>query len=135
MIFTDKMRLLAIDYGEKRVGIASTDETGRFALPHAVWPNDNTLIDKILKLKIEESIEKVIIGESKNFDGKANPIQKKIEELKVELEKHGIEVIFHPEIFTTVEARRLQGQTEMIDASAAALILKNFLDTVYNKGV
>ena len=129
------MRLMAIDYGEKRVGIASTDETGGFALPRAVWPNDKTLSDKILKLKVEEEIEKIIIGESRNLDGSANPIQKAIERFKVELEKFGVEVVSHPEVFTTLEARRLQGSTGMTDASAAALILKSFLDTVYNKGI
>ena len=135
------MRLMAIDYGGKRVGIASTDETGGFALPRAVWPNDETLLDKILKLKVEEKIEKIIIGESKNLDGGVNPIQKEIARFKSELEKRlprqagGVEVVFHPEVFTTLEARRLQGSTEMTDASAAALILKSFLDTVYNKGV
>jgi len=129
------MLLMAIDYGEKRVGIASTDETGDFALPRVVWPNDETLLDKILKFKDEEGIEKIIIGESKNLDGSDNPIQKKIEGLKKELEKRGAVVVSHPEVFTTVEARRLQGQTEMTDASAAALILKSFLDTMYNKSL
>jgi len=136
------MRLMAIDYGEKRVGIASTDESGDFALPRAVWPNDKTLIEKILKLKTEERIGKIIIGESKNLDGSANPIQRAIENLKSELEKYNIEVLYHPEVFTTLEARRLQtrrlrsgsrlkrreAQNRMTDASAAALILKSYLD-------
>ncbi len=126
-------KIMAIDYGEKRVGIASTDETGLFALPRAVWANDKGLLDKILKYKSEEGIEKIIIGESKNFDGVHNPIQEKIEKFKSELEAHGVIVLFHPEILTTVESRQLQGQTHMTDASAAALILKSYIDTVYNK--
>ena len=85
--------------------------------------------------KEKERIEKIIIGESKNLKGENNPIQKEIQKLKVELEKSGIEVAYHPEIFTTMEARQIQGQTEMTDASAAALILKSFIDTMYNKGV
>ena len=129
------MRLMAIDYGKKRVGIASTDETGDFALPRAVWPNDEALVDKILKLRVEEQIEKIIIGESRNLDGSPNPIQKDIDNLKSELAKHGVEIVSHPEVFTTLEARRLQGQTEMTDASAAALILKSFIDTMYNRDV
>ena len=123
------MKLMAIDYGLKRVGIASTDDSGRFALPRAVWQNDRNLVDKILRFKDEEGVEKIIVGESKNLDGGTNPIQKDIEELKSELEKRGTEIISHPEIFTTVEARRLQGQTKMTDASAAALILKSYLDS------
>ena len=129
------MKLMAIDYGEKRVGVASTDESGRFALPRAVWPNDKTLLEKILKFKNDEGIEKVILGESKNLKGGPNPIQVKIQKLKAELESLGVKVVYHPEVYTTVEARRLQGETPMTDASAAALILKSFLDTMYNKGV
>jgi len=132
---------MAIDYGAKRVGIASTDETGRFALPRAVWPNDEALLDKILKLKEEEGIEKIIIGESINLDGSSNPIQKEIERFKGMLEKRltaqagGVEVVSHPEFLTTREAGRLQGKISMIDASAAALILKSFIDTMYNEDV
>ncbi len=129
------MKLMAIDYGSKRVGIASTDDSGRFAIPRAVWPNDPRLLDKILKFKEDEGITKIVIGESKNLKGKANPIQKEIEKLKNELEKRGTETVYQTEVFTTMEARRTQGQTEMTDASAAALILKSFLDSVYNKGL
>jgi len=140
---------MAIDYGKKRVGIASTDETGDFALPRAVWPNDETLVDKILKLKVEEQIEKIIIGESRNLDGSPNPIQKEIDNLKSEIAKRGVEIVSHPEVFTTLEARRLQprrlrsgsrlkrreSKNRMTDASAAALILKSFIDTMYNRDV
>lgn len=126
------MQLMAIDYGQKRVGIASTDETGRFALPRMVLPNDEHLLDKIFEFKSKEGIEEVVIGESRNLDGKPNPIFVEIEKFKKMLEERGAKVILHPEVFTTVEARRLQGQTQLTDASAAALILKNFLDTMYN---
>ena len=127
------MKLMAIDYGEKRVGVASTDESGLFALPRAVWANDENLFDKVVKFKREESIEKIVVGESRNFAGKSNLIQHDIDKFKKELERHGVEVVFQPEILTTVEARQIQGQTEMTDASAAALILKSYIDTVYNK--
>ena len=126
------MKLMAIDYGSKRVGLASTDDSGTFALPRAVFPNDQTLLEKILKFKEDEQVEKVILGESRNLKGEPNQILLEIEEFKRELEKHGVEVIFHSEIFTTMEARQLQGQTEMTDASAAAIILKSYLDTVNN---
>ena len=143
------MRLMAIDYGKKRVGIASTDETGDFALPRAVWPNDETLVEKILKLQVGEQIEKIIIGESRNLDGSPNPIQKEIDNLKSEIAKRGVEIVSHPEVFITLEARRLQprrlrsgsrlkrreSKNRMTDASAATLILKSFIDTMYNREV
>ncbi|MEK7227634.1 MAG: Holliday junction resolvase RuvX [Patescibacteria group bacterium] len=124
------MRLMAIDYGEKRVGLASTDETGRFALPRLVLPNDPLLLEKLLEFKKQEKIEKVILGESRNLKGEPNPIFSEIEKFKRELEERGVEVIYHPEVFTTVEARRLQGQTSMTDASAASIILKSYLDSI-----
>ena len=127
------MRFMAIDYGEKRVGVASTDESGSFALPRVVLDNDATLLEKVIRFKVENKIDKIILGESKNFAGEDNLIQKKILEFKTELEEKGAEVLMHPEILTTMEARQIQGQTNMTDASAAALILKSFLETMYNK--
>lgn len=124
---------MALDYGTKRVGVALSDDSQAFALPYSVWPNDRDLVEKILNLKSEEGVEKIIVGESKNLDGTPNPLQEKIAKIKSQLEKQGLEVVLHPEVFTTVEARRTQGQTKMTDASAAALILKSFIDTVYNK--
>lgn len=124
---------MAVDYGEKRVGIASTDEAGTFALPRVVFENDKKLFENVIKFKEENGIEKIILGESKNFSGQANPIQDRIFEFKKELEEYGADVLMHPELLTTMEARQIQGQTDMTDASAAALILKSYIDTMYNK--
>ena len=125
----DSKKLMAIDYGSKRVGIASTDETGEFALPRMVLENNAALLDKVLTFAEKERISKIILGESKDFRGIDNPIQSDIEKFRSQLEEHGVEVIYHPEILTTVEARQLQGQTEMTYASAAALILKSYLES------
>ena len=128
------MRLIAIDYGSKRVGVASTDATGEFALPRLVLPNDEELLEKVLALKMKEGIEKVVIGESKNLDGTPNKIMEEAEKFKKQLEEKGVEVVWHPEIFTTMEARQIQGNSALTDASAAALILKSFLDSTRNSG-
>jgi putative holliday junction resolvase len=126
-------KLAAVDYGSKRVGLASTDQSGQFALPRKVLPNDPYLLESVVKFCREEGIETIILGESKNFQGEANIIMEKIFEFKKELEESGIEVIFHTELLTTMEATQLQGRNEMTDASAAAIILKSYIDTVYNK--
>ena len=123
------MKLMSIDYGEKRVGIASTDDSGEFALPRMVLPNNEMLIEKVLQFKEEQGIEKIIIGESKNFKGEANPISRRAAEFKRKLESLGIETIFHTEVLTTMEARQIQGSTDMTDASAAAIILKSYIDS------
>jgi len=120
---------MSIDYGEKRVGVASTDDSGAFALPRVVLPNTPDLLDKVMELKSLYQAEKIVLGESKNLDGKPNTIFKKIIEFKEALEALGVEVVLHSEVFTTMEARQIQGQTDMTDASAAALILKSYIDS------
>lgn len=119
---------MAIDYGKKRVGIASTDDGGTFALPRIVLENDEGLLDKITSFIKENDIERVVMGESKNFKGELNSIQKDIDKLKGSLEEKGVEVVLHSEILTTMEARQIQGNSPLTDASAAALILKSYID-------
>ncbi len=123
---------MCLDYGEKRVGVASTDESGTYALPRAVWSNTHDLLQKIVTFYQEGEMDRVVLGESKNLDGASNPIMGNVLKLKEELEAKGITVALHPEVFTTIEARQIQGNTDLTDASAAALILKSYLDSGYN---
>lgn len=127
------MRILGIDYGEKRVGLALSDETGSIAFPLAVIENNSMLLDTVRDVCEKEIVESVVMGESKNFAQKDNPIaedarqfaEKIIRELK-------LNVYFEPEFLTSVEAERIQGKNALHDASAAALILKSFLDRKKN---
>jgi putative Holliday junction resolvase len=120
---------MGIDFGERRVGIASTDESGEFALPRAVIPNTDNLLDEVVALAREWQVEKIIIGESKNLDGTYNPIHAKAAAFAVLLEEKGFGTEFHPEVYTSAEAEQLQGKNDMLDASAAAIILKSYIDT------
>ncbi|MDO8510242.1 MAG: RuvX/YqgF family protein [bacterium] len=123
------MRYLGIDYGEKRVGVAISDETNTLALPKAVLPNDAALIPTIQSIIKEESISDVVIGESNDRKNTPNPIMKRIAKFK-EVLGHESNVAMHyeSEFYTSIEAERLQGKSAMGDASAAALILKSFLE-------
>lgn len=120
---------MAVDYGAKRVGIASTDEAGGFAIPRMVIQNDGNLLKTVLNFALENKIEKVVIGESKNLDGTLNPIMEDIVRFADTLGEDGLEVVFHPEVYTSMEAQQIQGKTAMNDASAAALILKSYIDS------
>lgn len=122
-------RLLSVDYGEKRVGIASTDASGEFALPRAVLTNDPTLVDEVLVLADEYKAEEIVVGDSKNLDNSPNLVSKGIEEFVEKLRAKGKKVVMHTEVYTSAEAERLQGKNDMIDASAAALILKSYIDS------
>ncbi len=120
---------MSIDFGERRVGIASTDDSGEFALPRAVVPNTEHLLGEVVRLAREWQIQKIIVGESKNLNGEHNPIHSKAVEFVDLLKQEGFEIEFHPEVFTSMEAKQIQGKNEMTDASAAALILKSYIDT------
>ena len=124
---------MALDYGSKRVGVASTDETGHFALPRMVLANNEELLEKVLEFKMKEGIDEIVMGESHNLDGTPNAIMKEIENFKNQLEEKGMQVVLHPEVFSTMEARQIQGNNELTDASAAAIILKSFLDSNGNQ--
>ncbi len=123
------MRLMGIDYGGKRVGVAISDEAGNFAFPYDVLKNEKSLVDNILKICTKERIGEIILGRSLDYKMQPNPIMKQIEEFKNEIEvASGLPVEFEDEFMTTLEAERLQGKGDKVDSSAAALILKSFID-------
>lgn len=140
------MRVLSIDYGTKRIGLAISDENGRLAFPKEIVLNDvNTfkMLDKIIK---KEKIEEIVIGESVDFSGKLNILSARIDVFILELkEKFNLPVHKQKEFLTSVEARRpkdgkaglspSQAHSKVktikrgrADAKAAALILQRYLD-------
>jgi putative Holliday junction resolvase len=126
------MKFLGIDYGKKRIGLALSDEDGNFAFPNKVIENKDSVIDEIKNIVKEEGVSRIILGESKDFKMKDNPIMKDIILFKEELEKD-FEVVLHPEVLSSHQAEKMIGEkTKMIDASAAAIILQNYLDTIKN---
>jgi putative holliday junction resolvase len=122
-------KLLGIDYGEKRVGVAISDEERKMAFPKYVLQNDDRLVEKISKICTDEEIEEVVLGRSHNYKNQPNTIMKKIEEFSLALEKEkGLKIHLEDEFLTSAEAKRIQGSIEKIDASAAAIILRSFLE-------
>jgi putative Holliday junction resolvase len=123
------MKTLGIDFGSKRVGLALSNETGEFALPFGVIENNTQLVTEIGELCTLNSVGDIVVGESKDFKGDDNVIMKDIRTFVDTLQKEtGLPVSLHPEFLTSIEAERLQGKNDMLDASAAALILSSYLD-------
>jgi len=123
------MPLIGIDYGEKRIGVALSDEGKSFAFPYSVVANDKNAVREIKKICEKNKVEKIILGQSLNYSNQPNPVMKKIELFKDSLKKEiKLPVIYQTETLTTQEARRTQGDIEKIDASAAALILRSFIE-------
>ena len=127
------MKYLGIDYGSKRIGLAMSDPLESFALPFSVISNSEDLLDEIEKICNEQKVESVVVGESRDFSQKENQIMEEIKPFVKSLgERLGLPVHLHPEFMTSQEAQQLQGKNEMHDASAAAIILKSFLDTKHD---
>lgn len=128
------MKYLGIDYGEKNVGIAVSDDGGKLAFAKTVLKNDKNLIENIAQICRDEKIETIVLGESLDFKGQPNLIMKGILIFKEKLVKGtGLKIYLEPEFLTSAEAERLQGKTNKLDASAAALILKSYLDKRNNQ--
>jgi putative Holliday junction resolvase len=128
------MRTLGIDFGSKRIGIALSDEAGEFAIPYGVIENNEHIIREIKEICGINNVVEVVIGDSKDFSGKDNVIMGEVIPFKAELEKNlGLPVFLHPEFMTSSQAERLQGKNDMLDASAAALILGSYLELKAHK--
>ncbi len=124
------MKLLGIDYGLKNVGVAISDERLKFAYPLVVLQNSDILIFDIGRICKENKVIAIVVGDSKDFKQRDNEIMKEAKPFADRLARElNIPVYFHPEFMTSQEAERIQGHNNMHDASAAALILKSYLDT------
>jgi len=120
------MKLLGIDHGDKRIGIAVSDETMTFAFPRVVLHNTKTIFKEIKKICGDENIAKIVVGMPISFSGGKSAQAEKVERFGEELEMFlSIPVEYENEIFTTKIGRD--------DASAAALILQGYLDRLHKR--
>lgn len=126
------MKLLGIDYGTKRIGIAVTDESGTMAFPKATLANNRFFFSSLKDMVKGGKVEKIVIGESLNRDGGENRIMEHIRALRDRIERElDIPVDFESEAYSSEEAKRIQGEelkkNALTDASAAALILNSYI--------
>ena len=134
-------RMIGIDYGEKRVGVAVSDDWLLFAFPRTVLQNDDKLLDVLAQLAEDEKATVFVLGESDNPQGGMNTIMRRItifaEAIKV---RTGLQVEFVSEAYSSAEARRAldervknrKEQNVSVDAAAAAIILQTYLDRTRN---
>ena len=127
------MKILGIDYGTKRVGIAISDDTASIAFPKAVLRNSHTLLGEIKSTIESNEVKEIVVGQSLNVEGEENLLMEDIKRFITLLEKEtGLTVHLEPEFFTSQEAHKGVAGGEvsphMIDAAAAALILQRYLD-------
>lgn len=123
------MKYLGIDYGEKRVGLALSDPTGSIAFPLETVPNDGSLLAHITKIIEDKMVRGVVVGDTRAFGGKENPVTKEAEAFVSALKEAGFSVEVVWEAGSSVEASRYAEKgDEHKDEAAAAIILQRFLD-------
>ncbi len=131
-------KILALDFGLKRTGVAITDELKIIASPLETVPSDK-LMSYLETLLNKEKIEIIVIGEPKRMDDSETHITKNVYLLKEALEKKftSIKIDLHDERFTSKmasESMILSGmkkkdrqKKENLDMVSAAIILQSYM--------
>jgi len=125
------MRYLGIDYGDKRVGLALSDEQGLLGMPFDTFENDENFIKKLKDTIYQEDVESIILGLPLSFKMEETEQTKKVLAFKERLSKLvSIPIELQNELLTSVQAEKSGAEGPDIDSSSAALILQSYLDKV-----
>ena len=140
------MRVLGIDLGSKRIGIAASDRSGTIASPLTVLQRCGSQGGdhrNIAKIVVEEEAVAIAVGLPLNMDGSEG---KAAQSARAEVERMatvvGVPVYVHDERLTTVAADRVmmeqnmnaQARRKVVDKWAAAVILQAWLDSRESRG-
>jgi putative Holliday junction resolvase len=134
-------RFLGLDWGEKRTGVAISDERGAFAVGYAVWPTSE-LLTHLASTVMEEDVGLIVVGYPLTLRGEAGPKAREVDQFIAVLEAKGYAVQRGDERYTTQDASRnlsrlgisQRKQRGKIDMSAAVLMLQAYLDSRHAEG-
>lgn len=134
------MRLIALDVGDKRIGVAVSDPTQTVASPHSLvtrigFSKD---VEKIKNIASELEAEAIVVGLPRNMDGSLGFQSEKVMMLVTKLEEAGLKIILWDERLTTVLANnalicgnmRREERKYTVDKVAASFILQSYLDSI-----
>ena len=133
------MRVLALDHGTKRIGVAISDELQMIAQPLEFIPAQPAAaaLSRILELVQEKDVERIVVGLPRNMDGTYGPAAEKVQEFVAAL-RAALSIPIQPwdERLTSVQANRSlieakvrrKQRKEKVDKTAAALLLQSYLD-------
>jgi putative pre-16S rRNA nuclease len=133
------MKTLGIDFGEKRIGLAISDEGGRVAVPLTTLERttDRRAVGRIAALAREEGVALLILGEPRNLDGTVHASADRVQRFGAKLvAATGLPLRLREESLTSVEAEeRLRAagfdprrDKSRLDAVAAQILLQEALD-------
>jgi putative Holliday junction resolvase len=135
------MRILAIDHGTRRMGIAVSDELKLIAQPLEYVPATPlaAFFERLKAIVAEKQVELILVGMPRNMDGTYGPAAEKVREFVLALNQAiPVPVKTWDERLTSVQANRLliEGEVrraqrkEKVDKMAAAILLQSYLDAL-----
>lgn len=124
------MRYLGIDYGEKYIGLAISDENGKIAFPFKTLENKNkdSVLKEIKNICDLKKIKKIIIGFPLNKQMRQTSQTKIVKKFADVLAKLNMSIEFENELFSTKLIEKNFGKSKRINEAAAAVILQSWLD-------
>lgn len=134
------MRVLAIDHGSVRMGIALSDPMGIVAQPLESVPSEprSQFLARLQELVREKGVELILVGMPRNMDGSYGPAAAKVREFVQELERTvSVPIRTWDERLTSAQANRMLIQADVrrsdrrakVDKTAAAILLQSYLDS------
>ncbi len=135
------MRILALDHGTRRIGVAVSDEMKMIAQPLEYIPAEPFagFLSRLKEIIREKEVELILIGMPRNMDGSYGPAALKVQEFAAVLKDAlTLPIKTLDERLTTVQAQRflIQGNVrrekrkEKVDKTAAAILLQGYLDSL-----
>lgn len=133
------MKVMSVDYGDVRTGVALSDERGILASPHCVINQSYQpkLVDEIVQIAFENKVNKIVIGLPRNMDGSYGYRCDECKSLgNALLEKIDVSIEYEDERLTTVMAHNILSDNNVrgkkrkntVDAVSAVMILQSYLD-------
>ena len=129
-------RFLALDVGERRIGVAMADSQVKIAIPFGCLENDQRIITEVTKLLIDHNIDVVVVGYPRNQSGETTKQTLFVEEFVGRLAEIDLdaEIVYQDESLTSVQAEQRLGSKVKdkgeIDAEAASIILQDYLEAL-----
>ena len=132
------MKVIGIDFGLSKVGLAISDPSGIIALPLKVlrYKNKEDLLSELQNISKEKDVNKFVIGYPISMNYKENEMTKIIDSFKQDMENLNFEVILEDERLSSEYAKKIMIEQdvkvsrnkEMVDLTAASIILQTYLD-------
>lgn len=132
-----KNTIIALDVGEKRIGVAVGDSQVRIAIPYETIEVDGSEIESLARIIVEQSARTVVIGYPRNQSGEPTAQTEYIEKFAAKLKDIASKIVYQDESLTSVMAEdRLKSYGRPyvkadIDAQAAVIILQDYLESKY----